>query len=238
MRPIIGIVARSEKNENGSSMFYVFETIRKSIINCGGEPLLLLPPQDLDYYKTRVKDYPEFTMEDEKRMLKWLNMCNGIILPGGYKLTNFDRYVVEYCTENDIPILGICLGMQVMSCYKKEIEIIPIEDNHLNHKQESQDGVSHRVDIKKDSLLYNILKQDSIMVNSFHTKQATYNKYYEIVAYSEDGVIEAIQNKKNTFNLGVQWHPEKNYEDDLNSLKILNAFIEYSKNKLTDKVNS
>lgn len=235
MRPIIGIVARCDENENGTSMFYTFESVRQSIINCGGEPLLLLPPQDLDYYKTRNKDYPEFTIEEEKRMLKWLNMCDGILLPGGYKLTNFDRYIVDYATKNDIPILGICLGMQTMSCYKEEINIIPIDENHLNHKQESQNGVSHRVDIKKDNLLYNILKKDSIMVNSFHKKQATPNKYYEVIAYSEDGIIEAIQNKKNTFNLGVQWHPEKNYLEDENSKKIMEAFIKYSKEKIDVK---
>ena len=130
MRPIIGIVARCEENENGTSMLYVFESVRQSIINCGGEPLLLLPPQDLDYYKTRIKDYPEFTDDEEKRMLKWLDMCDGIILPGGYKLTNFDRYVVEYATKKDIPLLGICLGMQVLSCYKEEIDIVPIDENH------------------------------------------------------------------------------------------------------------
>lgn len=238
MRPVIGIVARSEENENTLSMLYVFESIRQSIISLGGEPLLLLPPQDLDYCKTRIKDYPDFTNDEEKRMLKWLDMCDGIILPGGYKLTNFDRYVVEYATEKDVPILGICLGMQIMSCYRKDIEIVPIDDNHLNHKQESQEGVSHRVDIKKDSLLYDILKQDSIMVNSFHKKQATPNKYYEIIACSEDGIIEAIQNKKNTFNLGVQWHPEKNYLTDDNSKKIMDAFIKYSKNKIKVKAQS
>jgi putative glutamine amidotransferase len=115
-----------------------------------------------------------------------------------------------------------------MSCYKEDIEIIPIDENHLNHRQEQNEGLCHRVDIKKDNLLYDILNKDSIMVNSFHKKQVTPNKYYEIIAYSEDGIIEAIQNKKNTFNLGVQWHPEKNYLEDENSKKIMEALIRYS----------
>lgn len=225
MKPVVGIVARCEENENGSSMFYVFEDVRRSVVASGGNPLLLLPPQDLDYYKTRVLEYPSFDKEEEEMILKWIKMCDGIILPGGYKLTNFDRYIVEYATSNNIPILGICLGMQTLSCYKENINIIPIEDGHLNHKQESNNGVCHRVDINKDSLLYSILKKDNIMVNSFHKKQATPNKYYEIVAYSEDGVIEAIENKNSTFNLGVQWHPEKNFREDENSKLIIDAFL-------------
>ena len=66
------------------------------------------------------------------------------------------------------------------------------------------------------------------MVNSFHKKHVTPNKYYDVVAYSEDGIIEAIEYKKNKFNIGLQWHPERNYKEDENSRLILESFMKHS----------
>ena len=74
------------------------------------------------------------------------------------------------------------------------------------------------------------------MVNSFHTKQASPNKYYKVVATAPDGVIEGMELQDKTFNIGVQWHPERNYNEDENSRKILETFIKYSKEKEKIKV--
>lgn len=234
MKPVIGIVSRTEKNQNNTSLFYIFDDMRRSIIDLGGEVLMLLPVQNIDYYKTRIRDYQDFTLEEEKQIIKWLKMCDGIVLPGGSKMTNYDRYVLDYAIKNNIPILGICLGMQIMSCYNEDIELKEINNSFINHKQETTDGVSHSVKISQNSLLYRILNKEEIMVNSFHTKQIIPNHLYKNVAYAEDGVIEAIEYDKNTFNIGLQWHPERNYKDDINSKLILESFIKSCKEKIKE----
>ena len=85
--------------------------------------------------------------------------------------------------------------------------------------------------IKKDSLLYKIIGQEEIMVNSFHRYHASENAYYAVSAVSEDGYIEGLELKNKTFNLGVQWHPEISYNFDNNSKKIIDYFIEVCSKK-------
>ena len=78
------------------------------------------------------------------------------------------------------------------------------------------------------------------MVNSFHTKHVLANNVYETTVLSEDGLIEGIEYPSDTFNIGVQWHPEISYEFDDSSKKIIEAFIsaslEYNKNSQCEYV--
>ena len=63
------------------------------------------------------------------------------------------------------------------------------------------------------------------MVNSFHNYHVSENHIYKISAYSEDGLIEAMEFPSTTFNIGVQWHPEISYDFDGDSRKIIDYFI-------------
>ena len=73
--------------------------------------------------------------------------------------------------------------------------------------------------------LNKILEKDEILVNSFHRYHASDNKYFNNIAYSEDGYLEGIELKDKDFVVGIQWHPEISYEFDENSKKIIDYFI-------------
>ena len=131
------------------------------------------------------------------KLIKVVQECDGIILSGGNKFLENDFKLVDYLYKNDVPTLGICLGMQAMgeffNGYKEKIV-----DKHYM--------VNHTVKITKDSLLYKILEQDEIMVNSRH-RSALDGSKLEVGALA-NGVIEAIEDNNKRFFLGVQWHPE------------------------------
>ena len=74
------------------------------------------------------------------------------------------------------------------------------------------------------------------MVNSHHLRCVDYTKECNVVAKSSDGVIEAVELKDYDFCLGVQWHPEINISDDINSKKIFECFIEKAKEKKESKI--
>ena len=222
-KKIVGIISKYTF-DNDISRVYLIDKVRKTIFLAGANIDFIIPIQDVDYPTTRGKDYPEFSIEDKELIETIISNIDGLLLPGGFKLTPYDRYLFEEAVKKDIPTLGICLGMQTMSCYKKEIDIVDI-DSSINHKQENDDELTHSVFINKDSLLFKIIGKEKIMVNSFHKKMSTPNKYFNIVAYSEDNVIEAIEMPNKKFVLGTQWHPEISYGFDDNSKKIIDYYI-------------
>ena len=229
-KPIIGIVGRCEQDDRGKFHISTREEYRQALIKMNANPICILPPQDVTYYSTRISQTPPLT-EAEKEMLQaQIKLCDGIILPGGFKTSEYDRYIISYCTEHDIPILGICMGMQEMANLGRTDEegrpYFLVERNNedgINHCEDDKKYV-HKVKIRKDSKLYNILKEEEFMVNSFHNFHITESLDYDIVGYSEDGLIEAIEHKENKFNIGVQWHPERLVDDKIQE-RLLKAFI-------------
>ena len=225
---IIGIPLKYSHLNDGRPILYLGERIRRTIQKAGGFIIPIVQVQDVFYSDTRYNEFNELSEEDKKNIDRYLNMVDGVIFPGGFKITPFDKYLLEECIRRDIPTLGICLGMQLMSCYKDDFKVYPNETD-INHFQESDDLLSHEVIIKKDSLLYDIIKKESIMVNSFHRFHVSSNDYFDVCCESSDGYIEGMWMKDKKFVLGIQWHPEISYDFDDNSKKLIDYFISICK---------
>ena len=225
---IIGIPVRYDHSKDeDKSILYIFESLRLSIQKAGGDIFLIIPTQDFDYMDTRVRDFPPLSDFEKERIRSIVDKCDGLFLPGGIKFTPFDRYILDYAIEKDVPTLGVCLSMQMMSCYQEDVQLEE-NDSSINHHQLDVSD-AHEVIIDKNSKLYKIVGKENILVNSIHNYHALENHIYKTVAKSPDGIIEAIEHPTATFNIGLQWHPEKDYDIDQNSQKILNTFIEYAK---------
>lgn len=220
MRPIIGIIGRNDMSYLNKSTICVFDNYRKAVINSGGNPILILPPQQVDYYNLSQKDIKKLSDIEKQMIIDQLNLCSGIIMPGGVKRFEYDDFICEYCNKKNIPLLGICMGMQIMCNYNNDNKNIKITEHF---------EVTHKVKINKNSKLYKILNKTNINVNSLHNYKVLNSGSYKVSATCGD-VIEAIE-KENPFNMGFQWHPEKNYDTDLASKKIFDAFIKSSISK-------
>lgn len=159
--------------------------------------------------------YVGLTPYNNKMDINLLKLCDGIIITGGNDICDYHIEIVNYCINNNIPILGICMGCQILGLYSfmgedRDLELV---DNHYKTR--------HKIDIDKDSVLYQILGE-SIIVNSRHRYALPKDKVtYKIGAIAE-GVIEAIEDiDDNHFLLGVEWHPE-----DMDNMECLyNYFI-------------
>ena len=221
IRSIIGIVGRLY---SGESNIICVEEIRIAVTKFDGIPILILPvdKEDLSYKNL-------YSEEDIKDLERVLNLCDGFILPGGDTWYRLDEVVIDYAIRRDKPLLGICLGMQVLSKVLsggKEIAYDnTIKNNTLiNHLEPNKDYV-HSVIIDKNSKLYSIIGEEKIWVNSRHSYHVPELDNTLICARSSDGLIEGVELKDKKFIIGVQWHPESNLEDK-HSKKLFKSFFD------------
>lgn len=233
MKPIIGIVGRTNKVEYNKYKIIVNDNHRRAVIECGGIPITILPTQNAEYEKiNNGKTNIPLTEEEQNDLIRVIKMCNGVILQGGYYSYYYDEFIARYCLENNIPILGICLGAQVLSavdCNTSRKKNVFLIKSKIDHNQYENDYV-HDISIDKNSFLYKIIEKEIIKVNSRHKYSIISTNKAQISARSEDGIIEAIEFPENKFALGLQWHPEDLFESDKNMFKIYEVFIDSAKN--------
>lgn len=179
MKPIIGIITRKSVSIENHKTNILYNDIIKIIEDNNAIPIGI-------------------TLSNNYKQL--IDICDGIIFQGGDDFEKHDFDALKYAYKIDKPVLGICLGMQLMGVLF-EGSMIDIK----NHKK-TLDYV-HEVKIKRDSKLYNIYKTDVIKVNSRH-KSVIKNTKLTISAISQDGYIEALEDKNKKFFIGIQWHPE------------------------------
>lgn len=145
-----------------------------------------------------------------------IKCCDGIVFQGGTDIFLYHYKILEYAINNNIPVLGICMGHQIIGLYsnnKREESLVKV-NNHYNRM--------HKININKDSILYYLFGNE-ILVNSRHKFVLEDVSYpFIISAKSDDNYIEAIEYiDDNHFVLGVQFHPE-----DLDNMdNLYNYFI-------------
>ena len=221
MKPIIGIIGNSDISTKEKNTICVFDNYRKAIIKYGGVPILILPPQLVNYENDEVGHLTNLDIEILNLQLK---LCDGFVLQGGTRRFEYHTYICEYANKNKIPLLGICMGMQTMCNYNNDNKNI-LNENEM-HKSPDLDEV-HEIIINKDSNLYKIIGQEKFIVNSNHNFHVPNSGSYKAAGLSDDNLIEAVE-KEGYFSIGVQWHPEKKYESVISN-KLFTSFIEACK---------
>lgn len=128
-----------------------------------------------------------------------ISICDGFLIQGGKDISLWFYDVIKYAISVKKPILGICLGCQTLGTYGNGS--LKNVSGHLD--------ANHEIYIKDDTFLHD-LYGSVITVNSRHEEAIDkLSSYFEAIAVSGDGVIEAIKYKySDTFIVGVQWHPE------------------------------
>ena len=213
-RPLIGIT--STFNDAQSQLNQVYYT---SIVKAGGVPYII-PPFDVLAEKGWADDI--------------LDALDGIVFSGGGDVNplyfdeqpirdlhavaterdEMELLLVRRAADKQIPILGICRGIQVMNvAFGGTVlqDIYKQGDNvWIKHSQNApRFASSHTVSLESGSLLARIYGKQELAVNSFHHQAVgKLAPGFKVTATSPDGVIEAMESTEHKSILGVQWHPE------------------------------
>ena len=214
-RPVIGITGNY--NELTCKLA---EGYYKQIVEAGGTPVIIPP------------------VSDKASILSTLDRIDALLLSGGADYNplyageepcaklggiNAERdlpelLIAQLAYNRQMPILGICRGIQTLAMalgghVKQDISDIQT----IKHSQDAdRSQATHSVSIAIDSTLYNIYKEETLFVNSFHHQAVDdAGAHFRTVAKSADGMIEAIESTEFKSVIGVQWHPECLGEDGL-----------------------
>lgn len=229
--PLIGITCGQD---HSTGRVFLAEHYYRCIDKAGGVPILLPPitSQVKNYLKTMdglllsggTDVDPQYFQEEP--------------LPGIGKITpdrdQFEIALTEEALSLDMPILAICRGIQVLNIaagggiYQ---DLYRQQPNCIEHRQQAPRWhASHSIKIDKESLLFELFKAESIMVNSFH-HQAIHPlaEGFRAIAKSSDGIIEAVQLHKKGFVVGVQWHPECMVERYPQQQRLFDYFVRQAK---------
>lgn len=232
-RPVIGVVPLFDSKKNS---YWMIPGYMRGLEAAGALPVML----------------PLTT--DRAEISQLAKLCGGILFTGGQDVSpaiygekasplcgeicddrdNMERELLRLAVGNDIPSLGICRGIQFInaalggSLYQDLPAEYPSQTDH--HMSPPYDRVCHRVDTVKGTPLHELLKKDVLGVNSYHHQavKRTANCLREM-AYSEDGLTEAVYMPGRRFIWAVQWHPELSYQSDADSMAILSAFVSAAK---------
>lgn len=198
---------------------------------------------------------PHGTPEDGA---KYVDELDGLVLSGGgdidpksygetneglsydtnYAVDQFEMALIHAAKERNIPTLGICRGLQMLSVAfggKMYQELHDIYPHHPRVKGKTREEIMvlrHKVNLKPGSQLAQVYGGTEIVVNSIHHQCIrTVGEGFEAVGWSEDGIIEAIESTGDWVSWGVQWHPEKLEA----SPAIIETFVKEVKRSMVDR---
>ena len=134
--------------------------------------------------------------------------------------------------SRDLPTLGICRGMQALNVamggtlYQDIATQLPEAAPHA-HTAPPRDYRAHSVIVERDSHLNEILGAAELQVNSLHHQAVKQpGAGARIVAWSSDGVAEAMELPDKRFAVAVQYHPEELVQTDALSRRLFAAFVQ------------
>ena len=130
----------------------------------------------------------------------------------------FEFEIIEQALSSDLPLLGVCRGMQVVNVsLGGSLFTDLVSEGYGSHESPKGKERRHRISIAPHSLLRVLAERTEQDVNSYH-HQAVQKLGQGLVpsAVSEDGVVEAAEwaiKDGMPFLMLVQWHPERSLKE-------------------------
>lgn len=228
-RPIIGLLPLVDTEKES---YWMLPGYMEGIIQAGGLPVML-------------------PLSDNPQLINQLaETADGFLFTGGHDVSpelygekpiaqcgesvllrdNMEKLLLKKTLELNKPVLGICRGIQLINAVLGGTlyQDLPTQysSNTEHHQSPPYDIPIHTVTLDTESPLYSLLGAEQLEVNSYH-HQAIKDLAPPLsaMAYSPDGLVEAVYMKGKKFLWAVQWHPEFSYKSSQSSQLIFKKFV-------------
>lgn len=197
--------------------------------------------------------------EKAETIESFLDLVGGLILAGGRDVDprhygelphprlkeiepprdSVELETIKKALERDMPILGICRGIQTLNVavggtlFQDISSLISTEIEHSNAWNSVLDPKTsqyhHPIEIDPSSRLFEIIGEKSIVVNSYHHQSVKdVAPGFKVVARAPDGIVEGMESLNHSFVLGVQCHIELLWDRDHRWLNLYRVFVKAS----------
>lgn len=216
-KPVIGI---NVDPDEATSLYQIPSRYVDAIRKSGGIPVLLppVPPEDLAITLKKVDgvvmiggdDYPPSLYNEKQHETVEL-------MPK--ERSDYDVELARAILKTDrLPFLGICAGCQVLNIASggSLIQDIPSHkpDSKVAHRG-PEGAVRHTVTLVPGSKLSKIYGKSSFEVPTAHHQcVGKLGDNLKVAANTEDGIVESVENTERPFVVGVQWHPERDFDNN------------------------
>lgn len=208
-KPVIGVVTKFFNNDTfyGWSWMRISNNLRYALVKNGANVLGILPQKNSITFQER-DEHDDTAMNEEETadFVRFLKMCDGIILQGGINSCYYEEFTARYCYDNDIPLMGICAG------YNTIIRALGGTTRRLDTEEHEKPFETYAHGIKvidETSLYYSIVKEKTFMINSIHMYVGDkIPDCLAVTAVSDDNQPEVVEAKNKTFYMGIKYHPE------------------------------
>ena len=129
----------------------------------------------------------------------------------------FEIALARRALERDLPVLGVCRGMEVMNVAAGGSleQHLPDRIGDDRHRAVPGSWSEHAVRLEPGSLVAQAVGAESLTVKSHHHQGLDeIGGGFEATAWAvDDDTVEAIESSDGRFALGVLWHPEEDSDD-------------------------
>lgn len=137
----------------------------------------------------------------------------------------YDTLLIRRALERQLPILGICRGMQMLNEVTGGTMLRQVPNPEYHRTPTEGPEQRHAISVVPTTTLAQRLPAATSWVNSYHVQSVqTTGTDMRICAMAEDGIVEAIESRDGSFVLGLQFHPEKMMDHEVGQ-SIFAAFI-------------
>ena len=208
--PLIGISTDISPKRTAVNTAYV-----QSVILSGGIPYMIPVTDNVEILRQIVSqlDGIVFTGGEDIQPIYYGDLPYEKLEEVSPARDTFDLMVLKMAADRNIPILGICRGLQLMNVAFGGTLYQDLPTQHpssVNHRQEESGTTpTHPISIIKESKLAEITGQEVLQVNTFHHQAIRkLAPGFKITAWAPDSIAEAIEAYPIRQMIGVQFHPE------------------------------